>query len=161
MNIYNFAIDMEKEGEAYYRELALKTPDVGLQKILNMLADDENKHTQIIKKMKAAGDLSMAETRVLKDAKNIFVQMKESGEGLKTDANQVDFYRKAQELERKSEDFYRQKREEVADSGEKMLFGKLAYEEKKHFLLLHHIIEMVSRPENWVENAEFFHLDEY
>jgi hypothetical protein len=71
MNIYNFAIDMEKEGEAYYRELALKTPDVGLQKILNMLADDENKHTQIIKKMKAAGDLSMAETRVLKDAKNI------------------------------------------------------------------------------------------
>lgn len=34
-------------------------------------------------------------------------------------------------------------------------------EEKKHYFLLDNIIEFVSRPEQWLENAEFYHLEEY
>jgi rubrerythrin len=43
----------------------------------------------------------------------------------------------------------------------KEIFLKLADEEKKHYFLLENIIDFVSRPQKWLENAEFYHLDEY
>ena len=43
----------------------------------------------------------------------------------------------------------------------KRIFQKLAEEEKKHYFLLENIIQFVSRPETWLENAEFYHLEEY
>ena len=47
MNIYKYAMKMEKDSENYYRELANKTGDLGLQNILKMLANDEVKHYHI------------------------------------------------------------------------------------------------------------------
>ena len=44
MNIYKYAMKMEKDSENYYRELVDKTEDVGLQNILKMLVNDEVKH---------------------------------------------------------------------------------------------------------------------
>lgn len=161
MNIFDFAIGKEREAEEIYRNMAEKTPDIGLRNILTMLADDEKKHASVIENMKAETDPYMADTPILTDAKNIFIRMKESEEGIRSDTSQLELYRKAQQMERQSEEYYRQKEMEAVGPGRKALFGKLADEEKKHFLLLHHIIEMVSRPETWVENAEFFHLDEY
>jgi len=37
MNIYKYAMKMEKEGENYYSELSNKIDDVGLRNILRML----------------------------------------------------------------------------------------------------------------------------
>ncbi len=39
MNIYEFAMQMEKDGEAFYRNLALKVSNLVLKNILNMLAE--------------------------------------------------------------------------------------------------------------------------
>ena len=52
MNIYEFAMKMEMDGEAYYRELASRTKIPALQKILGMLADDEVGHYKIVKNMR-------------------------------------------------------------------------------------------------------------
>jgi len=41
------------------------------------------------------------------------------------------------------------------------MIEKLVSEEKKHLLVLENIIEMVNRPNLWIEDAEFNHLDEY
>lgn len=51
MNIYEYAMKAEKDGERYYRELANKTDDVGLKSILMMLADEEVKHYVVFDKM--------------------------------------------------------------------------------------------------------------
>ena len=37
----------------------------------------------------------------------------------------------------------------------------LADEEEKHYKLLDNIIELITKPEIWLENAEFNHLDEF
>jgi hypothetical protein len=37
----------------------------------------------------------------------------------------------------------------------------VAGEEHKHYLLLERIIDFVSRPEQWLEDAEFYHLEDY
>jgi len=160
MNIFEYALQMEKDGEDYYRQLAQQTANKGLKTILVMLADEEVKHYNAIEKMKTAKP-RMAETTILTDVKNVFVQIQESNENFGFDLGQIELYKKAQEIEERSRDFYMEKASEVDEEYQKELFLKLAEEEKKHYFLLDNIIEFVSRPEHWLENAEFFHLEEY
>ena len=160
MNILDYAMQMEKDGEDYYRQLARQTTDKGLRTILTMLADEELKHFNTVQKMKTE-KLQMAETSVLTDAKNVFVQMKESKENFEFDGGQIQLYKKAQDIEKKSRDFYLEKAAQVEEEYRKQLFRELAEEERKHYFLLENMVEFVSRPAHWLENAEFFHLEEY
>ncbi len=160
MDIFEFAMQMEKDGEDYYRHLVKQTENKGLKKIFTMLADDEVKHYETVKKMRTESP-RLAETQVLSDSNNIFAQLKASGEKFNFDSKQTKLYKKAQEIEKKSQDFYLAKAKEVEAAYQKEIFLKLADEEKKHYFLLENIIEFVSRPEDWVENAEFHHTEPY
>ncbi len=160
MNIFIYAMQMEKDGEDFYYQLTQQTANKGLRTILEMLAAEEAKHYKAIEKMKSARP-DLPETKVLSDAKNVFAQIKESNESFDFDLGQIELYKKAQELEQKSMDFYSEKAHEVEEEYQKEIFLRLAAEEKKHYFLLENIIECVSRPKMWLENAEFCHLDEY
>jgi rubrerythrin len=160
MNIFEYAMQMEKDGEDYYRELAERTGSREIKTILTMLADEEAKHYNAVEQMKAARP-QMAKTTILSDAKNVFVQMKESGEEFDLDVRQVEQYKKAQDIEKRSQNFYLEKANDVEKDYQKEIFLMLAEEEKKHYFLLENIIEFVSRPDTWIENAEFYHLEEY
>jgi rubrerythrin len=165
MNIYDFAMQMEQEGEAFYRDMADQTADPGVQRILNALADDEVKHYNIVKQMKEEAAVpQMDDTVILASAKNVFAQM----QGQSLDAAslvragpQVEVYRQAQELERQSRAFYQEKASEVSQPAHRELLQRIAKEEDKHYILLDHMIEFVSRPQTWIEDAEFTHLEEY
>lgn len=161
MNIYQYVQQMEKDGERYYRDLAERTRDEGLKAIFLQLAEDEVKHYQVFKKMEERGEPEMAETEVLAGAKNVFQQMGEAGEVGDPGTDQMEAYRKAVEVERKSEALYREKAGEVDRPAHKALFERIADEEKKHAFLLEQVIEFVSRPKHWLENAEFHKLEEY
>jgi len=162
MNIYQYAMKLEKDSENYYTGLMSKTDDVGLQTILKMLADEEAKHFSIVEQMEKSDTCpELAETNILKNAKNIFVQIKGKNLEYNFDLAQADFYRKAQEFEEKSHQHYLEMSDKVEDEAQKNLLLKLAEEEKKHMFLLENLVEFVSRTETWVENAEFNHLDEY
>lgn len=161
MSPFEFAMQMEKEGEAYYREIGRKVNEEGLKNILSMLADDEAKHYAILKQM--AGDLK-PDTKpndILSRAKNIFRQMKEESSGFISGNDQTDLYRKAQEIEKRSIDFYSGKASELKVEAEREMMRRLTDEEKRHYFLLENIIHFISRPKVWIENAEFVHLDEY
>jgi rubrerythrin len=160
MNIFEYAMQMEKDGENYYRQLAEKVNNKGIQTILTMLADEEVKHYNALVKIQAQKP-QMAETTILTDARNVFEQMKESNEKFNIDVNQIELYKEAQKIEERSINFYLEKADEVTEEYQKELFLKLAEEEKKHYFLLENIIEFVSRPQTWLENAEWHHLDEY
>jgi rubrerythrin len=160
MDILKYAMQMEKDGEAYYRQLAQQTENKGLKSILTMLADEEVKHYKIIEKMETERP-QPAPAKILARAKNIFAKIKKSDEGLDFASGQIGLYRKAQDIEKKSEQFYREKVSKVTEEYQKEIFLQLAEEENKHYFLLENIIQFVSRPQTWVENAEFYHLDEY
>ena len=160
INIFEYAMQMEKDGEDYYRQLVQQTANKGMRTILTMLADEEVKHYNAIEKMKTEKP-QIAETKILTDAKNVFVQIKESGESFDFGIKQTELYKKARDLEKKSRDFYLEKANEVEEKYQEEVFLKLADEEKKHYFLLENIVEFVSRPETWLENAEFYHLEEY
>ncbi len=161
MNIFEFAMQMEKDGESYYRELAGKAPNEGLKNILNMLANDEVKHFNTLEAMKKDAQPEMGETQVLSGAKNIFAKMREEQAMIDPQISQKALYEKALDNERVSREFYAQKSNEVADPSHKDILLRIAEEEKKHYFLIEQIIEFISRPKQWVENAEFHHLEEY
>jgi rubrerythrin len=159
MDIYDFAIGMEIDGEKLYRELAAKTPNKGLTTILTMLADAEVTHRKLFENMKKHDKVHTTDTPILDDVKNIFVQMREKKQ---TDVNvsEIELYRKAQEIEQKSRDFYIEKSGAV-DAAQKEVFLKIADEEKKHYFILQKVIDFVNRPAYWLENPEWYHLENY
>ena len=75
--------------------------------------------------------------------------------------SEIDLYRKAQDIEQKTMDFYREKADKAVDAYEKAVLLKLADEEKRHYFILENIVEFVSRPEQWLENPEWYHIEEY
>jgi rubrerythrin len=160
MDIFDYALQMEKDGETFYREIAKKTGNKGLQTILTMLADEEVKHYQAIESMKQ-NKYQMTETNVLNDARNIFTKMEDQDEKFEPDQEQAELYARAQEIEKKSQQFYQEKAGQTDKDDQKKLFERLAKEEEKHYFLLDNIIAFVSRPKQWLENAEWHHLEEY
>ena len=161
MNIFEFAMQIEKEAEDFYGQLAGDTDNAGLKTIFNMLAAEEAKHYKVVKEIKTRMLQKISDTNVLSEAKVVFEQMNKSDTKFNSGINQVEAYKKAQDVEKKSRDFYLQKAGEVEDHCQEEIFRKLAEEEKKHHFLLQNIIDFVSRPETWLENAEWNHLNEY
>ncbi len=160
MDIFEYAMQMEKDGESFYRQVALQTGR-GIKAILTMLADEEVRHYKAIEKMKSAQPVQLAGSTILADAKNVFAQLKESGEEFTSETNQISLYKRALEIEAESRDFYNEKTDKVSEQNAKELFLKLAREEQKHYVLIENIIDFLSKPDTWLENAEFYHLDEY
>lgn len=161
MDAFDYAMKMEKDGEAYYRDLAAKAGDKGLTQILTFLADEEVKHFNIFKRMKEGKVEELPKSTTVQDVKNVFEKMRDSGETFLFDAGQAEYYKKAQEIEKESEDFYREQAKKTEDAAEAKMFEKIADEEKRHFFVLESIIEFVKRPEQWLEDAEWNHLEPY
>ncbi len=161
MNIFEFAMEKEKLSKQYYRELAGRTSNKGLAHIFDMLADQEAKHYEIISKMREDTPPEVSETTLLADAKAVFVKMREAVDKFNLNISELELYKKAQEIEKQARSFYLEKAEETADETQRNIFLMLANEEKKHYFLLDNIIDFASRPEMWLENAEFVHLEEY
>ena len=160
MDIFEFAIEMECEGQEYYQELAQKTSHTGLKNILHMLADDEIKHQQAIEKIRVTSCV-MADSPALDKTKNVFQQMKEFGGDVDLSGDEEKMYRHAMDLEEKSRAFYKEKADQIEKPEQKALFSKLAEEEDKHFQIMSNLVDFVQAPKTWLADARFERLGEY
>lgn len=165
MNIFEYALQMEEDGENYYRQLARQSKTEGLQNIFKMLADEEVKHAKVIEAMRQnIQETALEDSSILENSKNIFQAMKEQKQPLHIDSNvETEKYRKARDIEEMSRDFYQEKAAQSGKEHQRQLFLKLAVEEAKHLRIMENIVDFVSRPEpgNWLENAEWTHLEPY
>ena len=161
MDIFQFAMEKEKYSEHYYRDLAKRTNHAGLRNILTMLADEEVKHYHVAERMKAEAPETISDTPIVAHAREIFEKMRGSSRQFSFNITEVDLYRKACEIEQASKDFYLEQAEKAEDAGQKEVFRKLAAEEDKHLFVMENIRSFVSQPETFLENAEFFHYDDY
>jgi len=161
MNVFDLAMEMEKDGEKYYQHLAEKTTNAGMKNILGQLALDEAKHYQVLQKLRDSVKVELESTPILGRSKNIFQQLQGERNWDDLPLSQADLYRKALEIEAKSFQFYMDKARESADPRVQRMFFLIAEEEKRHEFLLEHLLQFISRPQTWLENAEFNHLDQY
>ena len=159
MNIYDYAMQMEKDGEAYYRDIAAQAQNAGVKNILTMLADAEVKHFQTFQQMKDKEAVPVPDLSYLLNVKNVFAELRDRKRAL-TNGSQKELYQKAQKLEEKTRDFYREKAGQV-DQTQKEILLKIANEEQRHYDILENLIMMLQRPETWLENAEWYRTEEY
>ncbi len=156
MNAYEYAMQMEEEGEKFYRELADKSTDEGIKNIFLNLANEEVKHYELFKNIAESEDhVEIPKMDVMQDAKEIFAEMKSSGREIDFGEDQIALYKKALESEDKAYNLYIDKANEVTNPEHKEIFLKIAAEEKKHLELLENLVDFVESPKNWLESAEF------
>jgi len=161
MNDLKFAIQMEHDGEKYYREQAALMKNKGISSVCLLLANEEKHHGELLEKKFAAQSGPLADSDVLAKANNVF-----HGLGnIKVDgvekASQLDFYRIASEKEKESIELYTKYLAHAKGEEEKKLFEFLIKQETHHYEVLEAFVVFVKRPEDWVENAEFGIREEY
>jgi len=162
MGIYKFALEFEKENRKYYEKCATEAQNDNVKKIFNYLAKEEKKHEEIVKKL-ADGEISDYESDILPKSKKVFQKIAENiskNENIYEKDN-IGVYRKAIKMEQESHEFYKEKAAEMDDEAIKKVLMILSKEEKRHEIILDHILEHIERPEEWVEDAEFNKLEEY
>ena len=163
MQVLDYAMQMELDGEKYYRELATTCMDAGIRGILERMAADEVKHYSTLMQIKAEGPASMNADTVRSQAKNLFAEVMESGGTFDFNMSELSLYEKARDVEYKARDFYLEHAEEVAEEDAKELFLRLADEECLHADIMSSIVEFVQRaePGNWIEDAEWYSREDY
>ncbi len=159
MKIFEMAIELELNGEQFYRNLAEDAKSSGLKTIFNMLADDETKHKYIFEKMQNEDHSEISDTLIIKEANTIFKQLNK--DDFTDEVKQLEVYKRALELEQKSVDYYEELTDLTKDDNTKSALLKIIAEEKKHYNLLEFLIEYVAKPDTWVEDAEFYLKEEY
>lgn len=155
MNVYEYAMKVEKDGEAYYRDLASKSPNNGLKRIFTMLADEEVKHYNVFKNMMKKADINLDKLDIITDTKTIFETLTNEKNNINFSDEQVQYYKEAIKKEENSHQFYIDKSKELDDEKEKAIFIRIAEEETKHKKVLEEIVSFIQEPDNWVASAEF------
>ena len=164
MDIYEYAMKMEKDGEKFYRELADNCRIEGITTIFNMLASEEvNHYDTLVLLKKQAGNSPPVKSKIIDNVKSVFVRMKKEKADINFHSSEFDSYKKALNIEEMSQKFYLDKAANAEQEDEKQIFLRLAAEEEKHLKIMENIVEFVARPEpgNWLENAEWHHLEEF
>lgn len=162
MDVLALAIGFEEKLEAFYLEQAKAHQNSGLEHVFQLLAKEESKHADLLRKhaSKLAG-LRVENHDVLADVKQLFDEMDHVHSSIKVNLEQLDVYRFAQKQEEESIVAYEKLLAEAKGAEEQEIFEYLIAEEKKHYMILEQIIDFVSRPEEWVEDAEFGLRKEY
>ena len=161
MNALEYAIKMEKDGEKYYAGQAEKNKNNSLHPVCSILAADENRHARILGKKINDLPYDLVNMDTYSTTKNIFSGIGDFKSEIKSMPSQLDFYTMALEKEKQSIDLYTDFLAKASTADDIKLFEFLIKQEKQHFEIFDELVELLRRPEEWVENAEFGIRKEY
>jgi len=161
--IFTYAIELKKEKEAFYRQLSQDAKFNGVRELFGLLADEEARHRKAIEEMENRVDVKLTATTIKEDAKRVFAKMRADivKQEPAFEHRTLQLYHKALQYEEKAEAFYLAKSKEASDSCQQEMFMSIATQERQHKAVIQAIIDFVSKPERWLENAEWYHLEEY
>ena len=155
MNAYEYAMEVEKEGEKYYRELANMSPYVGLKRVFTLLADEEVNHYEIFKDMLNKNKVDLSHLRIIEDKKTIYEELSKDKDRINFNSKEIKFYQDAIHAEDGLEQFYLKQAQKAETQDAKSVFIKISKEEAKHKIILENILSFIQEPNNLVECAEF------
>ena len=161
MELLDLALSMELNLEKFYREQAELNKDNSLKVVFTMLANEEEKHACLLGANADNLTLALEDSNILSEVQPIFKDMADLTTDIKDIPDQLDAYRMALEKEQQSLKFYQDLYAEATEEQSKKVFEFLAKQEDKHCVIIEELVKMVTRPEEWVESAEFGVREEY
>lgn len=168
MNVFDFALKMELDGERYYREHAAIVKYEDLKVVLEGLADDEHRHYVIVQSLQNQNYNYIGADPAISKVRNVF-ELGKNKEFIPKDKDsiakfkdeQLDVYRAALIKEEESVQLYKKLHDTSEKQAEKDILIKLMHEEEKHDEVLNNIIQMFNQVNEWVESPEFNHQKPY
>lgn len=162
MKFFDMALDLENRIIEVYRELARRcVAHEGIRNILLMLIQDQERHVRRLTALQGRESSILEDSPVFREARKLFESMQSRRETFSCDLDQVKMYRQALDLLEKKQRLYLDAAETSTSAANRDFLVKISGEEEKQALVLQNIIAMVERPDQWIEDAEFNHLDEY
>ena len=161
MHSLDYAISTEVDGAKFYSEQAHKNRGTTLQKIFDLLADEERQHEVILRRILSDTFSKIQENVSLKNTKTIFSNLDNFKDEIRANPHQVEVYRLAREMEQKSIDLYEKMITEAKNEIEKSVLQYLLNQEMHHYQMMDEFVIRIGRPDEWVEAAEFGPREEY
>lgn len=162
MDVFDFAIKMETDAEAYYKNLAEQTDIEGIRNVFLDLAADEKKHFEIFQSMRARSDLAaMRDSEVLNNAKNIFEKLLQIKPAMSRLQGNLDAYQHAMKMEAEAARVYEEALTHETNPEMKKLLQRVIEEEQKHYNIIENLYDFVNAPNEYLAWGEFSNLDEF
>jgi len=154
------AIQIEKDGEDYYRQVASRTSNPLARHTFDSLADQEAQHREIFrahyeameqeKGWPSLAELGVEPREAVADAENIFKAALADLEGeLAEEPGLDEAYAKAMQMERDTIAFYREQLGAAQDHSQRELYEFLIEQERGHLNLLATTEEYLNDTANW------------
>jgi|WetSurMetagenome_2_1015567.scaffolds.fasta_scaffold00368_20 rubrerythrin len=162
MNMFEFAMEIETEGMKFYAGLVERTPNREAAGILGLLLLEEKRHFEIFeawKKNIAAPPLERAGVTV--KAREAFARLAQGFDRPGIPAiDHGDALVKALSLEKNSISLYGDMLSSVKNEEQKVVLDLIIGQERAHAAVIGQLMEFQRHPHEWLENAEWNHLNE-
>lgn len=164
MDFLNFAKEIETLGMEQYSVLAHKTEIRELSGIFAFMAAQEKSHYELFDLWQKKGEAPiLSQETVVSRAKDAFKQLADHiiDQKFLPPIDYEQAYDQALLFEKKSVALYEESLPKVADSGQQSVLKMIIDQEKAHARFISSLMEFQHHPGEWLENAEWRHLDEY
>jgi len=161
MDIFEFALEKEQLAHETYKKLAQAAPSDSIRGILNLLAHEELKHVDMVRALQQNQSVDIPATQLLGEAKKVFEKISTAGETFDFNISDTDLYKKARQIELDARDYYKARAAQTDNEELTGILNRLAAEEQKHYVLVDNLCQFIERPQSYLEDAEFNHLDNY
>ena len=159
MDILEYAMKMEQDGMAFYKQHADATSDPELKQIFTTLVEEEARHYQIFKKLKEnPSEITGNEfdgPGSTEEVKNIFVQMSQNNEEKKFGDDVVSVWTEALRIEEKAHSYYKEKADVEDDAARKKLLLAIADEETRHVHMIDAVLMYIKHPQAFAQSAQY------
>jgi rubrerythrin len=165
MDFLDVAKEIETRGIEQYSVLASTMQVKELSAIFVFMADQEERHYELFDSWQRSGTVpkELPGETVLGSAKDAFEHI--AGHFLDRNfvppINYEQAYKQALEFENNSIVLYEKALPKIEDNGRKGLLKLVIEQEKAHAQFITALMEFLHHPGEWLENAEWRHLDEY
>ena len=161
-DLLDSVIEIERKSIELYQDFSRQTIVKELSGIFKFLAAEEKSHYEIVKAWRDNSDSPVLdESQLIPDPNNVFQKLADHFNTYGIPATHYyDAYDKARLFEEKSIAFYESLAEQISE-GQKKLLGKIIDQEKKHTEFFINLLEFLRHPGEWIENAEWYHLEAY
>lgn len=161
-----YAIQMEKEGKAFYLQYCAESSNDLGRKLLASLAQQEDYHRikfeQIYESIRRAHTWPQIDFKIDggRTLRTIFAREIETGQTCAPGHDsELEVIQKAMRMEGDSFDFYHNRSEQAESSAEREFFDIIAAEEREHQLVLTDYFEFLKNPADWFTRTERHSLD--
>lgn len=164
MDFLEFAKQIEKQGMEQYTLMARTLEVKGLNGIFAYMAEQEKRHYELFDswQRKEPARPGLPEETVLGKAKDAFEKLAEHfiAANFVAPSNYEQAYKQALQFENNSIELYAKALSKL-DEGQQSVLASILKEEKAHARFITELMEFLRHPGEWLENAEWHHLEEF